>query len=185
MAIHTLRSLGASFHVSHPRHVSHCTVAFGPTDPRPFVSMGFWTMTNSPLSRVGGALAPIVDTDNFIAGQTSLAHPPTLPHHPSVLALNYQLANIYGLVGMLGLGVIYGTSELHVLRNAVIALAIADIGHLYATYVAMGPDLYLDVVNWSPVAWGNIGFTAFLFINRIAYLLGLFGSNASKSKKNN
>ncbi|KAF3397164.1 hypothetical protein DPV78_008037 [Talaromyces pinophilus] len=136
-----------------------------------------------PLSMVAGTLAPIIDTDNFIAGQTSLAHPPTLPHHPSVLALNYQLANIYGLVGMLAFGVIYGTSEIHVLRNAVVALAIADLGHLYATYVAMGPDLYFDVASWSPVSWGNIGFTAFLFVNRVAYLLGLFGSKTSKSKK--
>ncbi|OKL63560.1 hypothetical protein UA08_01928 [Talaromyces atroroseus] len=141
-----------------------------------------------PISMVAGTLAPIIDTNNFIAGQFSLAHPPALPHHPSVLALNYQLANIYGLVGLLGVGIVYGTSEPHVLRNAVLALAIADLGHLYATYAAMGPELYFDVASWSPVAWGNIGFTAFLFLNRVAYMLGLFGSKsakASKSKKGN
>ncbi|EED13812.1 hypothetical protein TSTA_100560 [Talaromyces stipitatus ATCC 10500] len=147
----------------------------------PFILFGVL----EPLTMVAGALAPIIDTNNFIAGQTSLASPPTLPHHPSVLALNYQLANIYGLVGMLGVGLIYGTSEIHVLRNAVVALSIADLGHLYATYAAMGPDTFFDVASWSLVSWGNIGFTAFLFVNRIAYLLGLFGSKTSKSKKRN
>lgn len=139
--------------------------------------------------RVAGALAPFLDTDNFIAGQFSLAHAPALPHHPSVLALAYQLGNIYGLVGLLGVGIIYGTSEPHVLRNAVIALAVADVGHLCATYAAMGPEFYFDVASWSPVAWGNIGFTAFLFVNRVAYLLGLFGfrsvESASELKKTN
>lgn len=74
------------------------------------------------------------------------------------------------------------------LRNAVIALAIADVGHLYATYAAMGPEFYFDMASWSQVAWGNIGFTAFLFVNRVAYLLGLFGSKRAEdsgSKKRN
>ncbi|KAH8703707.1 hypothetical protein BGW36DRAFT_288722 [Talaromyces proteolyticus] len=139
-----------------------------------------------PLSMVGGVIAPIFDTDSFIIGQTSPSNPPPLPHHPSTLALNYQLANIYGLVGMLVFGVIYGTSEIRVLRNSVLALTIADIGHIYATYAAMGADGFFDVASWSWVSWGNIGFTAFLFVNRVAYLLGAFGSGpdpAAKDKK--
>jgi hypothetical protein len=91
---------------------------------------------------------------------------------------------------MLAFGVIYGTSERHVLRNAVIALAIADVGHVYATYAAMGLEPFLDVASWTAVAWGNIGFTGFLFVNRVAYLLGVFGSGATtgesgKGKKRN
>lgn len=62
------------------------------------------------------------------------------------------------------------------LRNAVIALAVADVGHLYATFAAMGLEAFVDVASWSSVAWGNIGFTGFLFVNRMAYLLGLFGT---------
>lgn len=136
-------------------------------------------MNSSNNTRVGGFLAPLLDTDNFIAGQASLANPPELPHHPSTLALAYQLANIYGLVGLLAFGVIYGSSELRVLRNTVLALAVADVGHLYATYAAIGLESFLDVASWSSVAWGNIGFTGFLFVNRVAYLLGLFGSGAA------
>lgn len=135
------------------------------------------------ITRVAGALSPIFDTNNFIAGQTSLSNPPALPHHPSVLALNYQLANMYALAGMTGLCVVYGTSELRVLRNVVVALAIADVGHIYGTYAAMGPGPFFDVSSWSLVSWGNIGFTAFLFVNRIAYLLGIFGSKTPKTKK--
>lgn len=175
MALHPLWDHGAPRHVSSQQCLSICVPEMGQPQLMSRQMLTFY--------RVAGALSPIIDTDNFIAGQISFAYPPPLPHHPSVLALNYQLANIYGLVGMLALGIIYGTSEIHVLRNAVVAMTIADLGHLYATYVPMGPDLFFDVASWSLVSWGNIGFTAFLFVNRIAYLLGFFGSKTSKSKK--
>lgn len=76
---------------------------------------------------------------------------------------------------MCGVAVIYGTSEPHVLRNYLIALAIADIGHLYATYLAMGYVSFVDYASWGQVAWGNIAATVFLFVNRILYLVGAFG----------
>jgi hypothetical protein len=125
--------------------------------------------------RVAGFQAPFLDTFNFIAGQTPHASLPAVPLHPSTLALNYQLGNLYLLLGMCGVAVIYGTSEPHVLRNYLIALAIADIGHLYATYLAMGYVSFVDYASWGQVAWGNIAATVFLFVNRILYLVGAFG----------
>jgi len=62
-----------------------------------------------------------------------------------------------------------------VLRNYLIGLAIADIGHIYATYLAMGWGAFSDVAKWNALTWGNIGATGFLFINRVLYLCGVFG----------
>ncbi|CRG82876.1 hypothetical protein PISL3812_00222 [Talaromyces islandicus] len=145
----------------------------------PFILFGII----EPLSMVGGFLAPLLDTDNFIAGQTPPTNPPPLPHHASTLVLSYQIANIYGLVGLLAVGVIYGSSERHVVRNLILSLAVADIGHMYAMYAVIGLEAFLDVASWSPVAWGSIGFTGFLFVNRVAYLLGAFGSEAATTNE--
>lgn len=89
--------------------------------------------------------------------------------------MTYQLGNLYLLLAILGVFTVYTASEPRVLRNYLIALAIGDVGHIYATYVTMGASGFRDVATWSPVAWGNIAVTGFLLVNRIAYLLGVFG----------
>lgn len=81
------------------------------------------------------------------------------------------------MVGLIGLGVLYYTTEPKVVRNYIIACALADVGHLSATYSVIGREGFVDVGGWNHMAWGNIGITAFLLIVRIAYLIGLFGSD--------
>lgn len=126
------------------------------------------------IHRLLGWAAPLVDLPGFIGGQTpKVAAPPSL--HPSSVALAYQLGNIYFLLFLVGVGVCYTTSEPKVLHNYLIALAIADIGHIYATYLAMGFEAFIDVGSWNALTWGNIGASGFLFVNRIAYLMGTFG----------
>jgi len=134
-----------------------------------------------PLSLIGGWLAPFYDLQKFVAGQVPAS--PTPPIAPSVSVLALQLGNVYLLLMMLGVAVCYTSSEPKVVRNYLIALAIADLGHIYSTYVGLGWDNFIDVQNWNNLAWGNIGASAFLFVNRILYLLGAFGSaKAPKGK---
>lgn len=124
--------------------------------------------------RALGSVYPLYSLHGFIAGQTpGIAVPPTL--HPSSLALAYQLGNVYSLLCLVGVGVCHATTEPKVLRNYLIGLAIGDVGHVYATYLGMGWDAFANVAAWNALTWGNIGVTTFLFINRIAYLLGAFG----------
>lgn len=73
------------------------------------------------------------------------------------------------------MAICYSTSEPKVLRNYLICLAIADVGHIYATYLAMGWEAFVDVAGWNLLTWGNVSITAFLFVNRLAYLWGVFG----------
>ena len=70
-----------------------------------------------------------------------------------------QLGNIYLLLAMVGVAVLYTTTEAKVVRNYVIALLIADIGHVAVTCHVMGYERTLDVANWNAMAWGNIGAT--------------------------
>jgi len=83
---------------------------------------------------------------------------------------------------MIGIGVLYATSEPKVVRNYVVALAIADVGHLVATASVVGYGHLFDVGSWNSMAWGNVGATAFLFLTRSAYLLGLFGDDRVSRK---
>ncbi|KAI9927931.1 hypothetical protein ASPWEDRAFT_173581 [Aspergillus wentii DTO 134E9] len=128
-----------------------------------------------PISLIAGWSAPIFDLRGFILNQAPNTIQPPAEIHNSSIALAYQLANVYGLLFLLGVGILHSTTEPAILRNYLIALAIADVGHVYATYLAMGTEAFLDVASWNAMTWGNVGITAFLFINRIAYFLGLFG----------
>ena len=130
--------------------------------------------TNKPS--IAGWSLPMIDLNWFILDQTpntSSTAPASI--HPSNIALAYQLANLYGLLFILGVAICYSTSEPKVLRNYLICLAIADFGHIYVTYLAMGWDAFVDVAGWNLLTWGNISITAFLFVNRLAYLWGVFG----------
>ncbi|PLB39235.1 uncharacterized protein BDW47DRAFT_103276 [Aspergillus candidus] len=128
-----------------------------------------------PLSGIGGWVVPFNDgLTRFILEQVpSVAPPETI--HPSSVALAGQLVNLYGLLAVLCVGIVYSTNEPKVLRNYLACLCFSDVGHIYANYVAMGPEAFLNVQGWNALGWGNIAVTAFLFVNRVLYLLGVFG----------
>lgn len=78
---------------------------------------------------------------------------------------------------MVGVGVLYATTEPKVVRNFLIACAVADVGHLYATYAVVGYEGFVDVGGWNSMAWGNIGVTAGLLLTRVLYLVGALGKD--------
>ncbi|KAI4149273.1 MAG: hypothetical protein LQ341_001364 [Variospora aurantia] len=136
-----------------------------------------------PLACIGGYLAPILDTSFFAASQVPTITPTPLTSTTQILAL--QLGNCYGLIGLIAIGVLYSTSEPKVVRNYLIACAIADVGHLWVTYIVLGYANFVDVKSWNSIAWGNIGFTFFVFVMRVGYLTGILGKNkvATGAKK--
>lgn len=75
------------------------------------------------------------------------------------------------------------TTEPRVVHAYVLALAIADIGHLAATAWVMGSADFMDLGSWNAMAWGNIGVTAMLFATRSLYMLGLLGKDRSPVKR--
>jgi hypothetical protein len=54
-------------------------------------------------------------------------------------------------------------------------LACGDLGPVYASYKVMGSNVFWDFGAYNSMMIGNIGFTAFLHINRLLTLLGAFG----------
>lgn len=142
-----------------------------------------------PISLIAGCLGPLVDADWFIASQidnggASLSSPLSFSENARLVAL--QLGNAYGLLFLVGVAVLYTTSELKVVRNYLVALLIADITHVGLTCWGLGYERAVDVAGWNAVTWGNVGFTVFLGLTRTVYLLGLFGPDKASrvSKKN-
>jgi hypothetical protein len=78
-----------------------------------------------------------------------------------------RLGNIYLLLAMVGIAVLYTTTEAKVVRNYVIALWLADIGHVVITGYVTPYEKLIDVANWNAMTWGNIGATVgtFLLLN--------------------
>jgi len=145
-----------------------------PTFPR-FVFTIF-----EPIALAAGFLAPILDTTGFVQSQlpsasSASAAPVELTASARVVAL--QLGNVYGLLAMIGLGILYTTTEPKVVRNFLLACAVADVGHLWVTYVVMGQKNFLDVQGWNSMGWGNIGITAALLVTRTLYFVGAFGQD--------
>lgn len=78
---------------------------------------------------------------------------------------------------MIGVGILYQTTEPKVVRNFLVACAVADVGHLYVTYAVMGGKSFFDVIHWNAMGWGNIGITAGLLVTRVLYLVGALGDD--------
>ena len=131
-----------------------------------------------PLALLAGYIQPTFSTQAFISSQLPLANNLNLnPIGPTTRVLALQLGNVYGLLAMIGIAVLYSTTEVKVVRNFLIACAIADVGHVYVTYAVMGWKDFSDVGNWNAMGWGNIGVTAALFFTRCLYLMGILGED--------
>lgn len=73
--------------------------------------------------------------------------------------LFYRLGNVYLLLAMVGVAVLYSTTEAKVVRNYIIALWIADISHVGITCYLMGYERVVNIASWNAMTWGNIGAT--------------------------
>lgn len=73
-----------------------------------------------PLSTFGGFLAPLLNPASSVADQPPSDEVVPLTPNSHVLAL--RLGNVYGLLAMLGVAVLYTTTEAKVVRNYLIAL---------------------------------------------------------------
>lgn len=103
-------------------------------------------------------------------------YPSALPQSLSFgsLIITYQLGNVFGLLAGLAVVCCF-LGDAAVVRGYLIVVAIADVGHIYSSYLGMGEKYFFDLNLWNQMAFANIGVSAFLCLNRLATVLGLFG----------
>jgi len=110
-----------------------------------------------PISLLAGAIPAIFTPDWFISEQ--IASPVPVSSTAQAQLAAQQLGNCYFLAFLLGVAVLYSTSEIRVVRNYLVALWIADISHIAITAVGLGYETTMAPGTWNNMAWGNIGAT--------------------------
>jgi hypothetical protein len=130
-----------------------------PTIPR-FVFTIF-----EPLSLIAGAIGAYSNPSWFVAEQIVMSPPETLS--PNSIVVTLQLGNLYLLLAMVGISIMYTSTEPRVVQNYIWALLIADIGHLYVTYYILEYERFVDIANWNAMAYGNILTTVRFLENEI------------------
>lgn len=106
---------------------------------------------------MAGFLGAVYDPAWFVAQQIPQEKPLVASENSIVLA--HQLGNMYLGMCIVGLSLFWSTSEVKVIRSYLIALLIADAGHVGFTWYGMGSERFFDVSGWNAMAWGNLGAT--------------------------
>jgi hypothetical protein len=89
--------------------------------------------------------------------------------------LSYSLGNVFLLLAGLALLCTVLTRDARVTRWYLLMVACGDLGHIYASYKVMGSSVFWDFSNYNDMMVGNVVVSAFLHMNRLATLLGVFG----------
>ena len=122
-----------------------------------------------PFFALVGAYYALLQQQTYLR----LSHPPTAPKYgiptSTRLVLN-QLANLYLFFALNEAFVLRATTDLKVWRTVLLALLIADVGHLYSVH-PLGLTKYWDVRNWNAIDWGNLGFVYLGAFARVCFLL--------------
>jgi len=67
------------------------------------------------------------------------------------------------------------TRETRLTRYYLAAAAVGDLGHIYASYKVMGSEMFWDFGGYNDMMVGNVVVSAFLWVNRVLTLAGVFG----------
>ncbi|KAK0729765.1 hypothetical protein B0H67DRAFT_559615 [Lasiosphaeris hirsuta] len=132
-----------------------------------------------PISLLAGFFPAVLFPHWFISEQIATWGPPVASTDHAQLVAR-QLGNCYLLAFLVGVAVLYTTTEIKVVRNYLVALWLADISHVGLTLHGIGYDKSLAVGEWNAMTWGNVGATTFLFLTRSAYFAGLFGRDGPR-----
>ena len=106
--------------------------------------------------RFAGGLTAVISPDTFIADQISGSNPVI---HDNARAVALQLGNMYLLLGMIYLAVLYTTTEPAVVRNFLWVLWAADASHIMFTVYILGYERLLNVAQWNAMTWGSVALT--------------------------
>jgi hypothetical protein len=103
----------------------------------------------------------------------------TLPIQPQALSLTLQITNLFLLLALLGI-LCSWTPHAEVARWYLVAVAIADWGHIYSVYASVGEEIFWDLDKWNDLMWGNVGVSAVLNVCRWGTVFGVFGKVGGK-----
>lgn len=117
----------------------------------------------------------MTDTYNFFASQAPNHKITEAAFTPQAQALTLQMGNVLRLLAAMAV-ICCWTKHAEISKWYLLAVALADLGHIYAVYVAVGPAYFWNFAEWNDMTWGNVGVSVFLHVNRWATVAGVFGA---------
>ncbi|KAK4125802.1 hypothetical protein N657DRAFT_613932 [Parathielavia appendiculata] len=93
---------------------------------------------------------------------------------PEALGVTLQLLNVWLLLALMAVVACFSRDPATA-KGYLLAVALADWGHIYATYRAIGADVFFDPSQWNDMVWGGIGVSGVLNVLRWLTLLGVLG----------
>ncbi|KAK6502270.1 hypothetical protein TWF506_002853 [Arthrobotrys conoides] len=134
----------------------------------------YWVFcVSEPVSLVVGFAIAVFQPGQFVELQLPNTDSAELSSSGKLIA--WQTGNLFGIMAMMGIAILFATTEVAVVRRYLIALLLGDIGHLTAVWWMMGSYEFLSAHRWNWFTWGNVGITFLLALVRISTLMGLFG----------
>jgi len=140
-----------------------------------------------PAALVWAYVITLTDPQQYYADQAPQG---LLSNHvftPQSLSLTLQLGNVFLLLAGLAIVCCF-TNHADISRRYLIAVALADLGHIYSVYGALGDKIFWDFNQWNQMIASNVGVSVFLHANRLLTVAGLFGklgAGGNVDKKNN
>ena len=113
-----------------------------------------------PISLSLGFLPAIFAPDWFVSEQIAIPSPSSWAAQCRLVT--QQVGNCYFLAFLVAIAVLYSTTEVKVVRNYLVALAIADVSHIGLTLLALAEEGQGWPGAWNAMAWGNNGITVSL-----------------------
>lgn len=115
------------------------------------------------------------DPFNYFAAQAPNFPVSVHEFSPQALSMTLQMSNVLLLLAPMAILCCW-TKHSEIAFWYLIAVGFADYGHIYATYVAVGPEYFGNPAGWNNMIAGNVGVSAFLNINQWLTVLGVFGN---------
>ncbi|KAK6950276.1 hypothetical protein Daesc_008602 [Daldinia eschscholtzii] len=128
-----------------------------------------------PILLIWAYIVALRDPASYFAAQVPhVPIPSSEPLSPQSLALLLQLANVFLLLAALAV-VCSWTAQASVARWYLVAVALADYGHVWACYRGVGAEVFWDTAKWNDVLWGGVAGSLVLNVLRWGTLVGAFG----------
>ncbi|KAG8992695.1 hypothetical protein FRB95_001063 [Tulasnella sp. JGI-2019a] len=133
-----------------------------------------------PILTLYGAAAGWTNTSRFFHDQIpSTTTPVDLDPRANIVA--WQLAGCYLLIAMIDFMffqslrrvVTNAASQEYMARQFLTCFALADLIHIAVSLFGFPAYVRMDPVTWNALTHGNVTFTAFLFIVRMAWFMGI------------
>jgi len=135
------------------------------------------TATHLPTATIiAGYYVAFFDSNTFVSRQlppTPVLTSSTVPPHATILSLS--IANMFLVQCMLSILLTVVTRESRMTKYYLVAAAIGDVGHIFASYKVMGSEIFWDFGDYNDLMAGNVFLGVFLFVNRLLTLSGVFG----------